>query len=71
MTDSGVGEEALLLSPVEDPIVITSEEVATPLPRLQIGILSLVLLAEAVSSQCIYPFINQVTHYSDCAPLHA
>lgn len=71
MTDSRVGEETPLLSPAEDPIVITSEEAATPLPRLQIGILSLVLLAEAISSQCIYPFINQVTHYSDCAPLHA
>lgn len=71
MTDSRVSEETPLLSPAEDPIVVTSEEVTTPLPRLQIGILLSVLLAEAVSSQCIYPFINQVTHYSNCAPLHA
>jgi len=66
MTDSRVGEETPLLSPAEDSIVVTSEEVATPLPRLQIGILFLVLLADAVSSRCIYPFINRVTHYSDC-----
>ncbi|KZT07602.1 MFS general substrate transporter [Laetiporus sulphureus 93-53] len=31
----------------------------TPLPRLQIGILLLLQLAEPITSQCIYPFINQ------------
>lgn len=33
----------------------------TPLPRLQIGILLLLQLAEPITSQCIYPFINQVS----------
>ncbi|KII95734.1 hypothetical protein PLICRDRAFT_227118 [Plicaturopsis crispa FD-325 SS-3] len=32
----------------------------TPLPKLQIGILLLVQLAEPITSQCIYPFINQL-----------
>lgn len=68
MTD----EEAPLLPPAEDPAVIAREESAvTPLPRLQIGILLLVLLSEPVCSQCIYPFINQVMHHSDSTPTHA
>lgn len=65
MTDPGDDGEIPLLSLAEDSIVTTSEEsdnVTTPLPKLQIGILMLVLLAEPISSQCIYPFINQVTH---------
>ena len=32
----------------------------TPLPKLQIGIVLLFQLAEPITSQCIYPFINQV-----------
>ena len=32
----------------------------TPLPKLQIGILLVLQLAEPITSQCIYPFINQV-----------
>lgn len=32
----------------------------TPLPKLQITILLLSQLAEPITSQCIYPFINQV-----------
>ena len=35
----------------------------TPLPKLQISILMLLLLAEPVTSHCIYPFINQVSTY--------
>jgi hypothetical protein len=74
MTDSRIDEETPLLFSAEDPMVITSEEsdeVVTPLPRLQIVILLSVLLAEPICSQCIYPFINQVTHYSDRSTLHA
>ena len=33
----------------------------TPLPRLQIFILLLMQLAEPITSNCIYPFINQVS----------
>ncbi|KAH9939493.1 MFS general substrate transporter [Amylocystis lapponica] len=32
----------------------------TPLPMLQIGILLVLQLAEPITSQCIYPFINQL-----------
>ncbi|KDQ59084.1 hypothetical protein JAAARDRAFT_33814 [Jaapia argillacea MUCL 33604] len=32
----------------------------TPLPKLQIGILLLLQLAEPITSHCIYPFINQL-----------
>ena len=32
----------------------------TPLPKLQIGVLLFYHLAEPITSQCIYPFINQV-----------
>ncbi len=32
----------------------------TPLPKLQIGILMLLHLAEPITSNCIFPFINQV-----------
>lgn len=34
---------------------------ATPLPKLQIGILLLALLVEPIASQSIYPYINQVS----------
>ena len=33
----------------------------TPLPMVQIGIVLFFQLAEPITSQCIYPFINQVT----------
>ena len=75
MTDSRIDEETPLLFSAGDPTATTSEEsdkvTITPLPKLQIGILLLVLLAEPMCSQCIYPFVNQVTHYSDCTPLLA
>jgi hypothetical protein len=32
----------------------------TPLPKVQIGILMAIQLAEPISSSLIYPFINQV-----------
>lgn len=35
----------------------------TPLPKLQIGVLLFYHLAEPITSQCIYPFINQVRMY--------
>lgn len=70
MTESRINEETPLL---EDPIIIASEEldeVTTPLPRLQIGVLLSVLFAEPICSQCIYPFINQVTRDSDHTSTH-
>lgn len=33
----------------------------TPLPKLQLGTLLFFQLAEPITSQCIYPFINQVS----------
>lgn len=50
-------EETALLSasPERKPV-----KTPTPLPRLQIFILLLMQLAEPITSQCIYPFINQV-----------
>ena len=48
-------ETALLASPERKPV-----KAPTPLPKLQIFILLLMQLAEPITSQCIYPFINQV-----------
>lgn len=67
MTD----EETPLLPSTEGPAVVTRkepDEFNTPLPRLQIGVLLLVMLSEPICSQCIYPFINQVIH---CSDMHA
>lgn len=36
------------------------KERITPLPKVQLGVLMLLQLAEPITSQCIYPFINQV-----------
>lgn len=33
----------------------------TPLPKLQIGIILLLQICEPLTSQSIYPYINQVT----------
>ena len=75
MTGPKIDEETPLLFSAEDPIAIPHEEsveVITPLPRLQLGILVLALFAEPICSQCIYPFINQVTPrvliVPQCAP---
>lgn len=38
---------------------------ATPLPKLQIGILLLALLVEPIASQSIYPYINQLVSELD------
>lgn len=35
------------------------KEKATPLPKMQIFIIMLVMLAEPISSTVIYPFVNQ------------
>lgn len=35
----------------------------TPLPKLQIAVLLFFQLAEPITSQCIYPFINQVCNW--------
>ena len=69
MTGPRIDEETPLLFSAEDPVAKDpvaipheeSVEVITPLPRLQLGILVLALFAEPICSQCIYPFINQVT----------
>ena len=48
------------------PNTMTDEEpdqVITPLPRLQTGILLLTLLMEPICSQYIYPFVNKVTPF--------
>ncbi|KZT01929.1 MFS general substrate transporter [Laetiporus sulphureus 93-53] len=37
----------------------------TPLPKLQIGVLLLLQLGEPITSQCIYPFINQLVSELD------
>jgi hypothetical protein len=39
-------------------------EKPTPLPRLQMSVLMLLLFAEPITSQCIMPFINQVYRYT-------
>jgi hypothetical protein len=41
------------------PLSNTSKKI-TPLPKLQLTILLILLLAEPITSTIIYPFINQV-----------
>jgi hypothetical protein len=50
-----IADEQTALLPTKDV------EKPTPLPRLQISILLLMQLAEPITSQCILPFINEVT----------
>ncbi|KAH9838448.1 MFS general substrate transporter [Rhodofomes roseus] len=52
-------DETTALLPAKEPKPVT------PLPRLQIGILLLLQLAEPITSQCIYPFINQLVSELD------
>ncbi len=61
-------EETALLSasPERKPV-----KTPTPLPRLQIFILLLMQLAEPITSQCIYPFINQVCVVSPYSEIRA
>ena len=47
------------LIPAEDKQV----KEPTPLPKLQLGILLFFQLAEPITSQCIYPFINQASTF--------
>ncbi|KAH7921308.1 MFS general substrate transporter [Leucogyrophana mollusca] len=54
-----VDEERPLLSPRK------AKRPSTPLPKLQIGILLIVQLAEPIASMCIYPFINQLVRELD------
>lgn len=51
-------EETALLS---KPKQSREPKPVTPLPKLQIAILLLLQLAEPITSQCIYPFINQAS----------
>ncbi|TBU50435.1 MFS general substrate transporter [Dichomitus squalens] len=53
-------ETALLASPERKVL-----KAPTPLPRLQIFVLLLMQLAEPITSQCIYPFINQLVSELD------
>ncbi|KAI0368602.1 MFS general substrate transporter [Pilatotrama ljubarskyi] len=53
-------ETALLASPERKPM-----KTPTPLPTLQIFVLLLMQLAEPITSQCIYPFINQLVSELD------
>lgn len=53
-------ETALLASPGGKGKLVKP----TPLPRLQIFILLLMQLAEPITSNCIFPFINQVRYES-------
>ena len=65
MTGSRIDEETPLLpSAGERTVRKESDEVITPLPKLQIAILLLVRLVEPICSQCIYPFIFQVMRCS-------
>lgn len=54
MADSG--ETQPLLSEEQ----LAKHRKSTPLPKRQVAVLAFLLLAEPVTSQCIYPFINQV-----------
>ncbi|KAF9815816.1 hypothetical protein IEO21_04328 [Rhodonia placenta] len=55
-------EETALLS---KPKQSREPKPVTPLPKLQIAILLLLQLAEPITSQCIYPFINQLVSELD------
>ena len=66
-------EETPLLVSAETPAAVARkepDEVITPLPKVQVGVLLFILLTEPICSQCIYPFINQVTYRSDTTPAH-
>ena len=52
-------ETSPLLPAAEDKKAKPVKQV-TPLPMVQIGILLFFQLAEPITAQCIYPFINQV-----------
>ncbi|KAI0926214.1 hypothetical protein AcW1_008437 [Taiwanofungus camphoratus] len=59
-------EETALLSGQKDARKAAPAPPAiTPLPKLQLGILLLLQLAEPITSQCIYPFINQLVSELD------
>ncbi|EGO19011.1 hypothetical protein SERLADRAFT_443553 [Serpula lacrymans var. lacrymans S7.9] len=46
----------------QEPLIPTKKpkKPRTPLPKLQLSILLLIQVAEPITSQCIYPFINQL-----------
>jgi hypothetical protein len=48
---------------LEDVEPAKVSEKVTPLPKLQLSVLLLLLLAEPITSTVIYPFINQVSSY--------
>ena len=69
--DTMSDEETPLLRSAEGPVAKEPDEAITPLPRLRIGILLFILLPEPICSQCIYPFINQVTRRPESTPKSA
>lgn len=42
------------------PLVDRKQRKATPLPKLQIAVILLLQVCEPLTSQSIYPYINQV-----------
>lgn len=56
--------EPLLSTAADDEVRPVEQVVPTPLPRLQMTILILLQLVEPMTSQVIYPFINQVRYTS-------
>ena len=57
-THPAADDQTPLLSPPADG---NEPKKPTPLPRVQICVLMLSCLIEPIASQCIYPFINQVS----------
>lgn len=55
-------EREPLLNPRRDLERVETKKV-TPLPKGQVSILLLLLLAEPMTSRVIYPFINQVSFF--------
>ncbi|KAH8100132.1 MFS general substrate transporter [Cristinia sonorae] len=65
-SSADIDEQTPLLSPVsqtqreEKKDLPTGRSRVTPLPKVQMSTLMLLQLAEPITSQCIYPFINQL-----------
>lgn len=49
----------------ETPLIITKPKRKTPLPKRQLGIVLLLQLCEPITSQSIYPYINQLVSELD------
>ncbi|KIM71098.1 hypothetical protein PILCRDRAFT_17383 [Piloderma croceum F 1598] len=60
MSTCEVDAENTIIADEQTALLTRTVEKPTPLPRLQISIVLLLLLAEPITSQCIIPFINQL-----------